>query len=119
MRPGAVAADVGDDPRLGSVMKLVGNFHIASIIELIAEGMTLGESNGLSRDTLLQFYSFMLPGEHKRCAKIQSLVVSLIPFEPRGLRRQHISWGVSGKVEGSRVQRQRILGNHSLPLTAS
>ena len=43
-------------------MKLVGNFHIASIIELIAEAMTLGESNGLSRDMLLQFYSFMLPG---------------------------------------------------------
>lgn len=56
------AADVGDDPRLGSVMKLVGNFNIASIIELISEAMTLGERSGLSRDMLLQFYSFMLPG---------------------------------------------------------
>ena len=44
-------------------MKLVGNFNIASIVELISEAMTLGERSGLSRDMLLQFYSFMLPGE--------------------------------------------------------
>ena len=44
-------------------MKLTGNFNIASIVELIGEGMTLGERSGLSRDHLLQFYSLMLPGE--------------------------------------------------------
>ena len=57
-----LAVDVGDDPRLGSVMKLAGNFNIASAIELIGEGMTLAERSGLSRDNMLQFYSYMLPG---------------------------------------------------------
>ena len=55
-------ADVGEDPRLRSVVKLTGNFNIASIIELITEGMTLGERSGLSRDHLLQFYSLVQPG---------------------------------------------------------
>ena len=30
--------DVGDEPRLGSVMKLTGNFFIVSFIEIVAEG---------------------------------------------------------------------------------
>lgn len=64
-------ADVGEDPRLGSVMKLTGNFNIASIVELIGEGMTLGERSGLSRDHLLQFYSFMLPGEASSSPPVQ------------------------------------------------
>ena len=45
-------------------MKLTGNFYIAAAIELIAEGMNMGERAGLSRDTLLEFYSYMLPGGH-------------------------------------------------------
>jgi hypothetical protein len=57
-------ADVGDEARLGHIMKLTGNFYIASAIELIAEGMNMGERAGLSRDTLLEFYSYMLPGVH-------------------------------------------------------
>ena len=32
--------DVGDEPRLGSVMKLTGNFFIVSFIEIVAEGGT-------------------------------------------------------------------------------
>ena len=37
----------GDTPAQGSVMKLVGNFFISSIIEIFSEGMALGERNGL------------------------------------------------------------------------
>ncbi len=55
-------ADVGDEARLGSVMKLTGNFYIGAAIELIAEGMTMGERAGLSRETLLEYYSYMFPG---------------------------------------------------------
>ena len=62
LRPGINAADVGDEARLGNIMKLTGNFYIAAAIELIAEGMNMGERAGLSRDTLLEFYSYMLPG---------------------------------------------------------
>ena len=67
LRPAAKTlpdADVGDEARLGHIMKLTGNFYIASAIELIAEGMNMGERSGLSRDTLLEFYSYMLPGMH-------------------------------------------------------
>ena len=35
---GKMVLDVGDEPRLGSVMKLTGNFFIVSFIEIIAEG---------------------------------------------------------------------------------
>ena len=58
-------ADVGDEARLGDVMKLTGNFYIGAAIELIAEGMTMGERAGLSRETLLQFYSYMTPGNER------------------------------------------------------
>ena len=44
------------------MMKLTGNFYIAAAIELIAEGMTMGERAGLSRETLLEYYSYMFPG---------------------------------------------------------
>ncbi len=64
-------ADVGDEARLGNVMKLTGNFYIGAAIELIAEGMTMGERAGLSRETLLEYYSYMFPGgdaHGTRCA---------------------------------------------------
>ena len=47
--------DVGDSPRLGSVMKLVGNFYIMSMMELIGEGLTLADKNGLQRDAVVHF----------------------------------------------------------------
>ncbi|EIE26757.1 3-hydroxyisobutyrate dehydrogenase family protein [Coccomyxa subellipsoidea C-169] len=54
--------DCGDDPRAGSAMKLVGNFFISSWIELAAEGMTLGEKNGVARETVLDFITRLFPG---------------------------------------------------------
>ena len=47
--------DVGDSPRLGSVMKLVGNFYIMSMMELIGEGLTLADKTGLQRDAVVHF----------------------------------------------------------------
>lgn len=40
---------VGEEAYMASVMKLCGNFFIASVIETTAEGMTLAEKNGVSR----------------------------------------------------------------------
>ena len=46
---------MGNSPRLGSVMKLVGNFFIMSMMELIGEGLTLADKTGLQRDAVVQF----------------------------------------------------------------
>lgn len=43
-------------------MKLVANFFIMSITELIAEGMTLGEKNGLQRESVVTFLKESFPG---------------------------------------------------------
>lgn len=40
----------------------VGNFFIASMIELLAEGMTLAEKNGLSSHHVVQFTEKLFPG---------------------------------------------------------
>ena len=39
--------DVGDRPELGHILKLCGNFWITSMVELIAESMTLADKTGL------------------------------------------------------------------------
>ena len=36
-------------------MKLVGNFYIMSMMELIGEGLTLADKNGLQRDAVVHF----------------------------------------------------------------
>lgn len=53
----------GNEAYMASVMKLCGNFFIASVIETTAEGMTLAEKNGVSRDTVLEFISSTFPGQ--------------------------------------------------------
>ena len=40
----------------------VGNFFIVSIIELLAEGMTLAEKNGVRRQRVVQFIETLFPG---------------------------------------------------------
>ena len=40
----------------------VGNFFIVSIIELLAEGMTLAEKNGVRRQHVVQFIETLFPG---------------------------------------------------------
>lgn len=68
--------DVGDSPQLGSVMKLVGNFYIMSMMELIGEGLTLADKTGLNREAVVKFLkeSFQGPitgGYAERTAKDQ------------------------------------------------
>ena len=38
--------DVGHRPELGHALKLCGNFWITSVVELIAESMTLSDASG-------------------------------------------------------------------------
>lgn len=54
--------ECGEDARAGNAMKLVGNFFIASFIELAAEGMTLAEKNGIQRQTVVDFITRLFPG---------------------------------------------------------
>jgi 3-hydroxyisobutyrate dehydrogenase-like beta-hydroxyacid dehydrogenase len=54
--------DCGDDVRSGNAMKLVGNFFIVSFVELVAEGMTLGEKNGVQRQWVVDFITRLFPG---------------------------------------------------------
>ena len=45
--------DVGDRPELGHTLKLCGNFWITSMVELIAESMTLSDKTGMTHSSLL------------------------------------------------------------------
>ncbi|EGF82993.1 hypothetical protein BATDEDRAFT_33913 [Batrachochytrium dendrobatidis JAM81] len=56
--------DVGVDPCLANVDKLVGNFMIAGMIELIAEAQTLGEVNGLERSKVMEVVDLIFGGSH-------------------------------------------------------
>jgi 3-hydroxyisobutyrate dehydrogenase-like beta-hydroxyacid dehydrogenase len=52
--------DFGDDPVVGHVVKLAGNFLIAAASEAMAEAYTLGEKCGLDRMQLAEFFGASL-----------------------------------------------------------
>lgn len=49
--------DYGDDAGAGNVVKLCGNFLIASSIESIAESMVLAEKHGVDRVEVMKLLS--------------------------------------------------------------
>ncbi|PNW79138.1 hypothetical protein CHLRE_09g401997v5 [Chlamydomonas reinhardtii] len=53
--------DLGGQPHKAHVMKLLANFHLVSLIELLAEGMTLAEKNGIPRQSYMSFIDEILP----------------------------------------------------------
>lgn len=55
--------DVGGQPQHGSVAKLVGNFFISSLIEVFAEGMALGEKNGVAPSSIAEIVHQLFPGK--------------------------------------------------------
>ena len=59
---GRGVVDAGPEARHSNVLKLTTNFFIASMIELIAEGMTLADKNGVSRDAVLSVLKESFPG---------------------------------------------------------
>ncbi|ORX97703.1 hypothetical protein K493DRAFT_313948 [Basidiobolus meristosporus CBS 931.73] len=58
---GRAILELGEDPSTAAKTKLVGNFFIVSVIEALAEGMTLGEKSGVPREKLKEFIDLMFP----------------------------------------------------------
>jgi len=52
--------DFGDDPGAANVVKLAGNFLIASAIEAMSEAFTLGEKNGVERAKMAEMFATTL-----------------------------------------------------------
>ena len=52
--------DFGDEPGAASVVKLAGNFLIASALEAMAEAWTLAEKNGIARRSVADLFSTTL-----------------------------------------------------------
>ena len=52
--------DFGVDPAAANVLKLAGNFMIASAIESMAEAFVFGEKNGLDQTALTDFFGLSL-----------------------------------------------------------
>lgn len=48
--------DFGEDPAAANVLKLAGNFLIASAIEALGEALALGEKNGIDRAAMAGFF---------------------------------------------------------------
>ena len=49
--------DFGEEPGAAHVVKLTGNFLLASALEALAEALTLGEKNGIDRAALADLFS--------------------------------------------------------------
>ncbi|KAI9104985.1 hypothetical protein DFS34DRAFT_645715 [Phlyctochytrium arcticum] len=53
--------DLGTEPHLASTQKLIGNFMIASTIEVLAEAQNLAVKTGLSRQSFMEFIDHVFP----------------------------------------------------------
>ena len=76
--------DFGTDPAAANVLKLAGNFMIASAIESMAEAFVFGEKNGLSQQALTDFFGstiFACP-----IYKNYGRIIADKKFEPAGFR---------------------------------
>ena len=76
--------DFGVDPAAANVLKLAGNFMIASAIESMAEAFVFGEKNGLDQTALTDFFGstiFSCP-----IYKNYGRIIAEQKFEPAGFR---------------------------------
>ena len=53
--------DNGTEPHLANVMKLCGNFMLASTLEIMGEAMALADSYNLPRERVLDFIDLFMP----------------------------------------------------------
>ena len=51
---------IGDEPHLANVVKLTGNFMIATIIELLGEALALGRKYGIEAQAMVDFFTSTL-----------------------------------------------------------
>lgn len=73
--------DFGEDPGAANVVKLCGNFLVASTVEALAEMMVLAEKNGLSKKALAEMIGKFSP-MHASYANI----IADGKFQPPGFR---------------------------------
>lgn len=59
---GPKVIDLGDPARSALKLKLTGNFFITSFVEMLAEGMTLGEAAGVGQDKVKELIEALCPG---------------------------------------------------------
>ena len=51
----------GEDVTKAEKYKLIGNFFIGGVIEILSEGLTLADKNDISRDKVMEFVNNFLP----------------------------------------------------------
>lgn len=59
---GPKAIQLGDDPVQALHMKLTGNFFVTSLVEMLGEGMTLGQASGVGQDKVKELLDALFPG---------------------------------------------------------
>lgn len=59
---GPKAIELGDDPTQALHMKLTGNFFVTSLVEMLGEGMTLGQAAGVGQDKVKELLDALFPG---------------------------------------------------------
>lgn len=76
--------DFGDDAGTANVVKLCGNFLIATIIEALSESLTLAQKNGVERQALSDFLTqtvFNTPVFHSYAPVVAAMHSEQIGFE--------------------------------------
>jgi len=63
---------VGEDPALAASMKLVGNFMVASLLELIGEAYVFAESRGIDTAVLTGMFKQFMPAASEYIDRISS-----------------------------------------------
>nr|CAG8506451.1 10937_t:CDS:2 [Entrophospora candida] len=53
---GKKAIPIGEDVTKAAKYKLVGNFFVGGIIEMLSEGLTFADKNDISRDKMMEFF---------------------------------------------------------------
>ena len=73
--------DFGEDPGAANVVKLCGNFLVASTVDALAEMLTLAEKNGVSKKAMAEMIGKFSPLHHSYAS-----IMAEGRFEPAGFR---------------------------------
>lgn len=73
--------DFGEDPGAANVVKLCGNFLVASTVDALAEMLTLAEKNGVSKKAMTEMIGKFSPLHHSYAS-----IMAEGRFEPAGFR---------------------------------
>jgi 3-hydroxyisobutyrate dehydrogenase-like beta-hydroxyacid dehydrogenase len=76
----------GDEPHRANVVKVTGNFMIASVIELLGEATAMAKGHGVTADELIQMLTGTLFGAP--VFQIYGALIAQQRFEPAGFKLQ-------------------------------